>query len=75
MAKKTFPAYAASRKAFPGVWECITKPDPSTALNPARLEYLKTEAEKVGLLTDIRPLVPGKRPMGLWVAYPEKVHA
>lgn len=70
MAKKTWPAYAASRKDLPGVWELVTKPTPDTALNPERLAYLKSEAEKVGLLTEIRPLVPGKRPQGLWVAYP-----
>jgi len=74
MAKKTWPAYAASRKDKPGEWECVTKPSPETALNPARLEYLKAEAEKVGLLTEIRPMVYGKRPMGLFVAYPEKVN-
>jgi hypothetical protein len=74
MAKKTWAGYAASRKNRAGEWECVTKPDPSTALNPARLEYLKGEAEKVGLLTEIRPLVQGKRPMGLFVCYPEKVN-
>lgn len=70
MAKKTWAGYVESRKDRPGEWECVTKPSPETALNPDRLNYLKGEAEKVGLLTDIRPLIPGKRPMGLFVAVP-----
>ena len=70
MAKKTWPAYVESRKDKVGVWECVTKPSPETALNPARLDYLKGEAEKVGLKTEIRPLVEGKRPQGLWVMWP-----
>lgn len=73
MAKKTWQSYLTSRQNDPErahLWECVTKPTPDTALNPARLDYLRSEAEKVGLETEIRPLVPGKRPMGLWVRVP-----
>jgi hypothetical protein len=69
MAKKTWNACAQERREHPGEYVCVTRPDPATALNPERLEYLKREAEKVGLATDIRPLVAGKRPLGLFVAW------
>jgi hypothetical protein len=72
MAKKTWAAYAETRKALPGVWELVTRPTPDTALNPERLAYLKSEAEKAGLLAEIRPLNPGKRPLGLYVSYPKE---
>lgn len=72
MAKKTWAAYAETRKSSPGVWELVTRDTPDTALNPDRLSYLKSEAEKVGLLAEIRPLKLGRRPQGLWVSWPKK---
>ena len=48
----------------------MTRPTPDTALNPDRLAYLKSEAEKVGLEAEIRPITPNKRPMALWVRLP-----
>lgn len=69
MATKTWEACAEQRKAEPGVWVCVTKPTPETALNPERLAYLQQRAQAVGLATEIRPLQPGKRPQGLFVAW------
>ncbi len=71
MARKSWAAYAATRKDLPGVWECVTRPTPDTALDPDRLAYLKARAESEGLVAEIRPLVQGRRPQGLWVAWPE----
>ena len=71
MAKKTWIGYAETRKPYPGVWEKVTTIDPRTSLNPERLAYLKAEAEKVGLLTDIRPVREGRAPRVMWVAWPE----
>lgn len=78
MAKKSWASYALARRDLPGVWELVTRPTPDTAMNPARLEYLKQGAELAGLKAEIRPLYPDRptnRAQGLWVCYPEEKNA
>lgn len=71
MARKTWSAVAKERKQYPGVPLLVTKPEPSTSLNLPLLAKLKMLAEREGLHTVIKPLIAGRRPMGLWVYWPQ----
>lgn len=71
MPKKTWAEVAKERKQYPGVPLLVTKPEPKTSLNLPLLTKLMSLAQREGLTAEIKPLREGRRPLGLWVYWPE----